>query len=168
MKTIFFMSATIDDFRNFFKDDNKKIKFSVKEAVNDTLKLINEQLKAKNIKVEIIGGDFSIYGSKTQFQQVLLNLISNSQDAIIENKTKHGKITVNINSADKSVSIIDNGGGVDDKIKYKIFEPYFTTKDLKGSGIGLYMSKTIIEKYFYGKLEVSNNEKGAVFTVKFN
>ncbi len=168
MKTIFFMSATIDDFRNFFKDNKKKCEFSIKEAVNDTLKLIKEQLKAKHIKVEIIGDDFRIYGSKTQFQQVLLNLISNSQDAIIENKTEHGKITVNINSADMSVSIIDNGGGVDDTIKYKIFEPYFTTKDIKGTGIGLYMSKTIIEKYFFGRLEVSDSEKGAVFTVKFN
>jgi signal transduction histidine kinase len=168
MKTIFFMSDTIDDFRNFFKDDNSKAEFSAMVALNDTLKLINEQLKAKEIEVEITGNDFIIYGSKTQFQQVLLNLISNSRDAIIENSSKKGKITVNLNSSDKSVSIADNGGGIDEKIIYKIFEPYFTTKDLKGSGIGLYMSKTIIEKYFNARLEVSNGKTGAVFSIKFN
>jgi signal transduction histidine kinase/vacuolar-type H+-ATPase subunit F/Vma7 len=168
MKTIFFMSETIDDFRNFFRDDNKKIDFSIKEAVEDTLKLINAQLKSKKIEVEIKGDDFTVFGSKNQFQQVLLNLISNAKDAIEENNVKNGKITVEIDSENKKVVIMDNGGGVDEKIMYKIFDPYFTTKELKGSGIGLYMSKTIIEKYFNGKLMVSNIENGAKFTISFN
>jgi len=168
MKTIFFMSATIDDFRNFFRDDNKKVTFSIKSALEDTLKLINAQLKSKNIEVEIEGDDFTIYGSKTQFQQVLLNLISNAKDAIEENNVKNGKISVKIDSSSKTVSITDNGGGIDEKILYKIFEPYFTTKDAKGSGIGLYMSKTIVEKYFDGKLEASNVKNGAKFTISFS
>jgi signal transduction histidine kinase len=168
MKTIFFMSSTIDDFRNFFKDDNKKRFFNVKSALEDTLKLINEQLKSKNIKVAINGGDFMIYGSKTQFQQVLLNLISNAKDAIEENGTQEGRIEIIIDKENKTIFIKDNGGGIDEKIMYKIFDPYFTTKEVKGSGIGLYMSKTIIEKYFNGKLEASNEKNGAVFTIKFN
>ncbi|ACM92308.1 PAS/PAC sensor signal transduction histidine kinase [Nautilia profundicola AmH] len=168
MDTIFFMSSTIDDFRNFFRDDNKKTLFSIKNALEDTLKLINEQLKSKNINVKIKGDDFEIYGSKTQFQQVLLNLISNSKDAIEENKIEEGEILIEIDSKNKKVSITDNGGGIDEKIIYKIFEPYFTTKDLKGSGIGLYMSKTIIEKYFNGKLEATNVKNGAKFTISFN
>jgi len=168
MKTIFFMSSTIDDFRNFFKDDNKKTLFSVKVALEDTLKLINEQLKSKNIEVKINGDDFKVYGSKTQFQQVLLNLISNAKDAIEENGVQKGEIEIVIDSKNKTVSIKDNGGGIDEKIMYKIFDPYFTTKEVKGSGIGLYMSKTIIEKYFNGKLEASNAKNGAIFTIKFN
>lgn len=168
MKTIFFMSSTIDDFRNFFKDDNKKTLFSVKVALEDTLKLINEQLKSKNIEVKINGDDFKVYGSKTQFQQVLLNLISNAKDAIEENGVQKGEIDIVIDSKNKTVSIKDNGGGIDEKIMYKIFDPYFTTKEVKGSGIGLYMSKTIIEKYFNGKLEASNAKNGAIFTIKFN
>jgi signal transduction histidine kinase/vacuolar-type H+-ATPase subunit F/Vma7 len=168
MQTIFFMSETIDDFRNFFRDDNKKTDFSVKKAVEDTLKLVNAQLKSKKISVEIQGDDFKIYGSKTQFQQVLLNLISNAKDAIEENKIKNGKIIIKIDSRNRKISIIDNGGGIDESIIYKIFDPYFTTKELKGSGIGLYMSKTIIEKYFNGRLMVSNVENGAKFTISFN
>ena len=168
MEMIFFMSSTIDDFRNFFRDDNKKIIFSVKDALNDTLKLIGAQLKSKKIDVEIQGDNFEIYGSKTQFQQVLLNLISNAKDAIEENNVKNGKIIINIDSENKNISISDNGGGINEKIIYKIFEPYFTTKDVKGSGIGLYMSKTIIEKYFKGKLQVSNIKNGAKFTISFN
>ncbi|AZV46571.1 hypothetical protein C3L23_04570 [Nautilia sp. PV-1] len=168
MKTIFFMSSTIDDFRNFFKDDNKKTLFSIKVALEDTLKLINEQLKSKNIEVKINGDDFKVYGSKTQFQQVLLNLISNAKDAIEENGVQKGEIEIVIDSKNKTVSIKDNGGGIDEKIMYKIFDPYFTTKEVKGSGIGLYMSKTIIEKYFNGKLEASNAKNGAIFTIKFN
>ncbi|WP_456479351.1 sensor histidine kinase [Nautilia sp.] len=168
MKTIFFMSQTIDDFRNFFVDDNKKTEFSVKTALEDTLKLIGVQLKAKNIKTEVEGGDFIIYGSKTQFQQVILNLISNAKDVIEEKSVKEGKITITIKTKQRSVSVRDNGGGIDENIMYKIFEPYFTTKENKGSGIGLYMSKIIVEKYFNGKLEAVNDEKGAVFTIKFN
>jgi len=167
MKTIFFMSETIDDFRNFFRDDNKKTNFSIKSALDDTLKLINAQLKSKNIDVNITGEDFTIYGSKTQFQQVLLNLISNAKDAIEENGVENGKIDINIDAENKTVSIVDNGGGIDNKIIYKIFDPYFTTKDLKGSGIGLYMSKTIVEKYFNGKLEASNVKNGAKFKISF-
>ncbi|GAB6073503.1 sensor histidine kinase [Nautilia lithotrophica] len=167
METIFFMSSTIDDFRNFFRDDNSKTTFKVKDALKDTLKLIGAQLKAKKIEVEIRGDDFDVYGSKTQFQQVLLNLISNAKDAIEENKIKNGKIIINIDSKNKKISITDNGGGIDEKIIYKIFEPYFTTKDTKGSGIGLYMSKTIIDKYFNGKLEATNIKNGAKFTISF-
>jgi len=168
MDMIFFMSSTIDDFRNFFRDDNKKTTFGVKDALNDTLKLIGAQLKARNITVKINEDNFQIYGSKTQFQQVLLNLISNAKDAIEEKNIKKGLINIEIDSKNKKLSISDNGGGIDEKIIYKIFEPYFTTKDTKGSGIGLYMSKIIIEKYFNAKLEASNIKNGAKFTISFN
>jgi len=166
MKTIFFMSTTIDDFRNFFKDNNEKEEFSIKHVLDETLKLVGAQLKNNDISVKIEGDDFSVYGSKTQFQQVLLNLISNAKDAIKSSGVVYGEITVRLDAENKTIKIEDNGGGIDRKNLYKIFEPYFTTKDSKSSGIGLYMSKTIIEKYFNGKLEASNGKKGAIFTIK--
>lgn len=102
----------------------------------------------------------------SEFQQVLLNIISNAKDALIENNIPHGKISIKLQN--KKITIKDNAGGIKDEVIDRIFEPYFTTKPQgQGTGLGLYMSKIIIEKKMDGVLSVKNNNEGAEFTIAF-
>jgi len=158
MEIIKFMSKTIDDFRNFFKIKKEKETFSAKKTIKEVLNLVNAQLKNNNITIEVKGDDFEINGYKNEFQQVILNLINNAKDAILEKNINDGKITIIIEN--NKIIIEDNGIEISEKIANRIFEPYFTTKDTNGTGIGLYMSKNIIEK-MDGKLylNISNNKK---------
>jgi PAS domain S-box-containing protein len=166
MNTISFMSKTIDDFRNFFRIDKSKKDFEVRLAIDEVLNIQNAQLKNYNITMSINGDDFVLSGFKSEFQQVVMNIISNSKDALISNKVIEPKIDINI--SDNKISIKDNGQGIGIDIIDRIFEPYFTTKEQgKGTGIGLYMSKMIIEKNMNGKIYVSNVDDGAMFTLDF-
>ena len=165
------MSTTIDDFRNFYKTDKIKKEFSVKDAVNETLSLIEASLKNSNIQIDILNINKckNIIGYKNELEQVLLNIINNAKDALIENKTINPKITIEIVSKDDyiNINIYDNAGGIPHDICEKIFDPYFTTKDQgKGTGIGLYMSKIIINNSMNGELNVHNYKDGACFTIK--
>ena len=165
-KTILFMSKTIDDFRNFFKIDKEKQTFSVKDAIVETLSLQSAQFKNRNIEVEVIGKDFSFFSYKGEFQQVILNLLNNAKDAILERNIELGKITITLDP--KFITLEDNAGGIDPAIIERIFEPYFTTKEQgEGTGIGLYMSKMIIEKNMGGVLRVVNTDIGAQFIITF-
>ena len=160
------MSKTIDDFRNFFKIDKEKQTFSVKEAIVETLSLQSAQFKNRNIEVEVIGKDFSFFSYKGEFQQVILNLLNNAKDAILERNIELGKITITLDP--KFITLEDNAGGIDPAIIERIFEPYFTTKEQgEGTGIGLYMSKMIIEKNMGGVLRVVNTDIGAQFIITF-
>lgn len=163
-KTIMFMSKTIDDFRNFFKIDKAKQNFLIKEAIIETITLQSAQFKNRNIHIEILGEEYEYYGFRGEFQQVILNILGNAKDAILEQNVMAGHISIVLN--EKRISIEDNAGGIDEAILERIFEPYFTTKEQgDGTGIGLYMSKIIIEKNMGGKLEVHNTQKGAKFTI---
>jgi len=165
-----FMSVTIDDFRNYFRPDKEKELVSVSDVIRTSVGLIQNSLDISDIKLELIfhGKDLThIY--KNEFIQVILNLIKNAKDALVQNKIKNPKITIVCRSHnDKlTVDICDNGGGVDENIQEKIFEPYFSTKDNKsGTGIGLYMSKMIIQEHLNGKLSVSNFKDGACFKIE--
>jgi len=166
-KTIRFMSQTIDDFRNFFRVDKIKRVFSVKKAIESIIYIQNAQLKNHNIEVNISGHDFTLETIESEFKQTILNIISNAKDALIENKITHGKIDIILK--EPSIYIQDNAGGIPDEILSRIFEPYFTTKEQgKGTGIGLYMSKMIIENNLNGTLEVENIKDGARFIITFN
>jgi len=160
-----FMSKTIDDFRNFFKKDKEKQEFELLEAVIDVLKLIDKQLKNHNISIEIHGDDSKIIGYKNEFKQVILNIINNAREAIVKNNTKNGTISINIKN--NIITITDNGGGIPKEIQNRIFEPYFTTKGAKGTGIGLYMSKIIIEEHMNGKLYFINENDKTTFIIDF-
>ena len=154
-KTIKFMSNTIDNFRNFFRIDKEKNDFSIKEAIESTLTMQESQLKSHNIIVTIIGEDFNIHGFQNEFQQVVLNLINNSKDALTSNCIENPKINIILRT--NKIEIEDNAGGIPDDVINRVFEPYFTTKDQgKGTGMGLYMSKMIIEDNMNGKLYISN------------
>jgi len=168
MQTIRFMSNTIDDFRNFFREDKEKHNFNVKTAIEATLSMQKEQLNNHGIKVETYLEDVELYGFRNEFIQVILNLISNARDAIDENNIKDGKIIVEDKQVGDEViiTIKDNAGGVDESLLTRIFEPYFTTKEQgKGTGMGLYMSKEILE-HMAGSIECSNTNEGALFTIK--
>jgi len=164
------MSQTIVDFQNFFNPDKKMELFNIFKAIKNTILIVEGSLKKSDIDV-IVDGDSSliIKGYKNEFSQVILNLISNAKDALNQKKILNKNIKINIKK-DKKIAIIeivDNGGGIDNKILDKIFEPYFTTKhSSQGTGLGLYMSKMIIEQSMGGELEAENLKDGAKFTIK--
>ena len=161
------MSHTIDDFRNFFKISKQKEEFSLIECINESINLLNESFKSLDIKLNFnYTENFRIRTYKGEFAQVIFNLLNNAKDEFIKQEIKDAKIIINIIKKEENIliEIIDNAGGISEKIIKKIFEPYFTTKE-KGLGIGLYMSKVIIEKNIGGKLEVENTINGAKFII---
>ncbi len=166
-KTIMYMSKTIDDFRNFFKVDKAKESFGVKELIEEAVDIQSAQLKEHSIVVDIIGDTFDYTGLKSEFQQVILNILSNAKDALLETKIKNKKISIEVGQ--NRVSITDNGGGISKDVIDRVFDPYFTTKEQgKGTGIGLYMSKMIIEDNMGAKLRVKNSGEGAYFCIDFD
>jgi len=170
MDLIEYMSKTIDDFRNYFKPDKEKVEFKVREAVENTLTLIADSFRNKHIVVEVAAnGDPVIYGYRNEFAQVLLNILNNAADVLSERESSEPKVTITFGAeGDHSfVTIADNGGGIPEEIMNKVFDPYFTTKGpQQGTGVGLYMSKTIIEKNMGGKLSVQNMAEGAEFRIE--
>lgn len=163
------MSTTIDDFRDFFKPNKEKVVFDVKMAIEDTLALIDAALYDHNISLELLlEKDQMIFGYKNEFSQVILNLINNAKDVLSDLNVENPLIRLKNYTKDDEiiVEVYDNGGGINQAIMEQIFEPYFTTKEEgKGTGIGLYMSKMIIEENMDGKLSVINADDGALFTV---
>ncbi|MEO5356439.1 MAG: PAS domain S-box protein [Nitrospirae bacterium YQR-1] len=179
MHQIDFMAKTIDDFRNFFIPSKKKVLFDVKTAIEELLSMFISVFSKSNIDVSVKADKYQILpvkGYPNELKQVILNILNNSRDAIVSRKKNIPEIKGNIeisinNNEDKSkvtVSIIDNGGGIPDDIIDKIFEPYFTTKEKEGTGIGLYMSKTIIETNMGGTLQVKNIADGVEFMISFD
>lgn len=168
-KMIEFMSNTIDDFRNFYKPDKKKEDFYVSDACKKAINIIDATLENLGINLILdIKEDKKIFGYPTEFSQVILNIISNAKDVLIEKNIKNPKIEINIESKGilSIITIKDNAGGIEEKNLEQIFDPYYSTKDSsKGTGLGLYISKLIIERNMGGDLSVSNNSEGAVFKI---
>jgi signal transduction histidine kinase len=160
-----FMSDTIDNFKNFYLPNKEKELFSVYEASLETLEIMSCQFEQYQIKIVLnVEKDTRLNAYKNEYKQVLLNLLTNAKDIFLQRKTLHPKITVTF--CQNLVMVADNAGGIPNKILRKIYDPYFTTK--KGnSGIGLYMSKMIIEKNMKGRLDVENIEEGALFKIIF-
>ena len=160
-----YMSDTIEHFSNFYNPNKEKTHFSIKEAYDTAILIASPSLNKVGITLNFTqNDDFSCYGNQNELEQVILNLINNARDILIKRKIQNPIISIMIGS--HTLSIADNAGGVEDEYLEKIFEPYFTTK-VKSDGIGLYIAKTIIEKEMDGKLDVSNNQEGAVFRITF-
>ena len=159
------LSTTIDDFRNFFKSNKKEKSTDFKKITKSVLAIIENSLAKNQIEIECHYEDVKEFISyENELKQVLLNLIKNSEDALIENNIKDKKITIYVEG--ESLKVCDNAGGIDDIILPKIFNPYFSTKTQKdGTGLGLYMSKVIIEDHCGGKLKVNNTIDGAIFEI---
>ncbi len=165
--TIGFMSKTIDDFRTFFRIDKEKIDFKVKKTTESVVDMLSAQLKDHFIEIPIEGDEFEYCGLENEYKQVVLNIINNAKDALVEKNIENPKIEINITQ--NRVIIQDNAGGIPEEILERVFEPYFTTKEQgKGTGMGLYMSKMIIEDNMGGELSVKNIDSGAMFTIDFN
>ncbi|MEN6586071.1 MAG: PAS domain-containing protein [Sulfuricella sp.] len=161
------MSTTIDDFRDFFRPDHEPGEFELGQSVEDALFVIEASLANNNIRVERnIAQKIVVYGFSNQFVQVLLNLLSNAKEALSQGHKPDALIRIGATQSGEEavITIEDNGGGIAADILPKIFEPYFTTKE-QGSGIGLYMSKMIIERNFNGKIEAVNAGQGALITI---
>ncbi len=163
------LSTTIDDFREFFKSNKELKETNYSELVNGVLKIVESAIRTQHIELilELENND-NFYTYPNEIKQVILNLIKNAEDVLIEKEMKNPYIKIRTYREDTKLilEISDNGGGVPDEIKQNIFDPYFSTKTKKdGTGLGLYMSKTIIEEHCHGKLNLSNNDDGAVFKI---
>jgi len=171
MKIIKGMSSTIDDFRNFFNPNREKEYFSVVEAIEKSYAIVSATFEHYNIKyiMHTNNKDYKVYGFMNEFSQVIINILNNSKDVLVEREVTSGKVTINLTKDENNkiiISICDNGGGISESVIPKVFEPYFTTKEEgKGTGIGLYMSKTIVREHMNGSLNVSNVNDGACFTI---
>ena len=166
-----YLSNTIDDFRSFFKINKKKVLINLDDIVNNTLKIIKPILVNNHIEIEINSkSSAKIYTLENEIKQVLLNILKNAEDAFLETNIKNRKILIKTFDEDDYIflEIADNAGGIKNNHINKIFDTYFTTKpSSNGSGLGLYMSKIIIEDNCKGKLTVANNnQNGATFTIK--
>ncbi len=165
-----FMSQTISDFQNFFNPKGEKELFSVKEACEKAYFIVKSALIYHNIELTFnIIEDKKVTGFKNEYSQVVLNVLSNAKDILLERKIENPKITIELKSGEgyNILKIEDNGGGIKKDIIDNVFDPYFTTHHKsQGTGIGLYMSKNIIEREMNGFINVRNTEKGACFTIK--
>jgi signal transduction histidine kinase len=163
------MSNTIDDFRGFFAKEREKSFFKISEQVKRAASIISTTLSNKNIKLDIIlKSNPSIYGYKNEYSQVLINLISNAKDILLHREIEQGYIVVKIYQDGKKciTEVRDNGGGIIVEPLEKIFEPFFTVEKKDGTGVGLFMSKLIIEDNMDGKLSVHNTQEGATFIIE--
>lgn len=167
-----YMSQTIDDFRNFFKQDRSRISVNISALIGEVEALLGPLLVRKKITIKRnVPSDIEVLVYPNELKQVLINIVNNAREAIEQQKSKLRVITISCESDDGhcTISIEDTGGGIPPSIVDKIFDPYFTTKfESQGTGIGLYMAKMIIEKHFLGKLTVYNTAKGACFDIRLN
>ena len=163
-----YMSNTIDDFKNFFATNKEKTEFKLSDQINSSLGIIITGLRKNGIFVDIvIKKNPTIFGYKNEYTQVLINILNNAKDALVDRKIKEPKIIITLDSNNKNsiLSVEDNAGGIQVKPIDNIFKPFFTYGKKEGTGIGLFMSKLIIEKNMNGKLLVSNEKAGASFKI---
>ncbi len=168
-KLIEFMSTTIDDFRNFFKPEAQKSEFVLNETVENIFQMIEEIYRREKITLYFSAQkEYRLTGYKNALSQAILNILNNARDALIEKEASDRKIWIEITAEEEEIvlTIQDNGGGIPHEIISRIFDPYFSTKAEKnGTGLGLYMSRIIIEEQLRGSIDVTNSEKGARFTI---
>lgn len=179
MDQVFFMSRTIDDFRDLVRpaDPSKPEYFFPGQAIDEVLSLMDAQLKNRRILVDNIVETTNVKemvctGYLNEFKHVVLNLISNARNIIQEKRargeTNGGFIRIRqfVKSNGYTCMVEDDAGGIPEELHEKIFEPYFTTRPGKGSGIGLYIVRVIIEERMGGRVTVRNTEQGALFTIE--
>jgi len=166
-----FLTATIDDFRNFFKPDKRRDQTTLHDLVERTLGIIGKALEVNGITLHKEERSSRLLPLHTnEVMQVILNLLKNAEDAMKERNPAQKIIWLRTyDTPDSTVlEIEDSAGGIEPVLIEKIFEPYFSTKEEKnGTGLGLYMSKTIIEDHAKGRLLVANTANGACFTIVF-
>lgn len=165
------LSTTIDDFRYFFKNNKEKSKFNLEQLIFKSMDLIKNSLVQNDIDLRTkFNSSIDIVSYPNEIQQVILNLIKNAEDILLEKNKDKKVIEIETSKNDKgfaTIKIYDNGGGIDENIINKIFDPYFSTKLSKdGTGLGLYMSKIIINDHCKGNLYAKNELNGVSFYIE--
>ena len=170
------LTATIDDFRNFYKPNKRSNLVSLCDPLDKALNIINGSFVSDGIDIIVSHiackkNTSSVKIFINEMVQVILNIFKNAQDNFREKEIIDPKIVIVCKYSDNKITleICDNGGGIPEDILPNIFDPYFSTKDEKnGTGLGLYMSKTIVEEHHNGKLNVSNRDDGVCFTIELH
>jgi len=164
------LTKTIDDFRDFYKPNKQSVETIINAPLQKALQIIQSSIKSKNIEIsKRFESTSKVLLFESEIMQVILNILQNAQDNFQEKKIQNPIILLNTYDSENKVivEICDNGGGVPDELITKIFDPYFSTKhERNGTGLGLYMSKTIIDEHHSGKLQVSNIAGGACFKIE--
>jgi C4-dicarboxylate-specific signal transduction histidine kinase len=174
---LYYMSDTIEDFRNFFSPDKVMEQFDIKEKISEVMHLVSAQFANSDVSLKIIDNSpdylLMIAGYQNEFKQSILNIVSNAFDAIKANdlpeRDAAGLVTISIGSEDDHIviEVMDNGCGIPSELADKIFEPYFTSKsEGNGTGIGLYMSRLIIEESMGGRLSFTSGPGGTKFKIE--
>jgi PAS domain S-box-containing protein len=167
------MSITIEDFTNFFNPLKQKKNFEIKNAIIKSLTILKKTIEQENIKIKVdVPIKYKVLGMSNELSQVIINLIQNAKDAFIQNNIQNKEIFITLKEEQISnkkyalLEIKDNAGGIKDENIDKIFEPYFTTKHKsQGTGLGLFMSKMIVEKSLEGEINHKNCDDGSIFTI---
>lgn len=170
MEQIRYMSRTIDDFRNFFQPKKEKSDFNIVETVKKVMRLLEPVMEEYGIQTDlhVETDEIVVRGYENELSQVIISLINNAKDELVAHKEESRRIEVSVTTEEGYVKITvkDNGRGIDEAIIDRIFEPYFSTKEnLNGTGLGLYLSKMIVEKNLGGKITARNGEEGAIFEI---
>ena len=163
------LSETINDFRLFFKEEKGMSLMSTRQLVDESLSLVQISLNKNQINVTVehtYDDEFHTYFN--ELKQVMLNLLKNSEDILVEKGVKKPQIAIKSyrEGEDVVIEYSDNGGGIPKEIIASIFDPYFTTKESNGTGLGLYMSKIIVEDHCSGRLTAQNSGNGALFILR--
>ncbi len=169
VENVEFMAKSIDDLRNFFRPDKHPAPYSIVHAIDKALAIVGTNISSKGIQIITdFRQDATISGIENELQQVILNIVTNAKDILVEKHPEEPfiKIATETRGNRAVICIEDNGGGVPDAHMEKIFDSYFTTKGEKGTGIGLNLSKMIVESSMNGKITIANSTAGAVFTIE--
>jgi len=163
------LTTTVDDFRDFYKTDKVLVSTTVNKPIYNGLKIVQKNLEANNINIELdLQSKKNINIYENEITHVILNILKNAQDKFLEKESENAQIKISSEDYEDEikVEIYDNGGGIKEENLDIIFEPYFSTKKEKnGTGIGLYMSKTIVEKNHKGRIYASNIDEGICFSI---
>lgn len=169
-KQSLYLSQTINDYRDFFRNDKPKEKIDLSLFIEQALSLVDHTIKTNNIRIETLVNTYTeVYSYRNEVLQVIVTLLKNSVDAFLHNAIEKPLIIITIDHNDLYglIKVYDNAGGIEEEYIKKIFDPYFTTKDHSlGTGLGLYMSKMVIEEHCKGILEVESKNDETTFTIK--
>ena len=164
-----YLTQTIDDFRDFFRPNKEVEEYAVEHVFSEVLAIIGTSLKNHNIDVKReYNSKSKVYTYSRELVQVCINLVKNAKEVLVESRVQNPCIILQTREDKNSVyvSVLDNGPGILEENKFRIFEPYFTTKKAtEGTGLGLYMSKTIVEKHLEGSLRFVDRGKWTCFEI---
>ncbi len=169
MSIISYMSETIDDFRNFFKPEKAAQKFFIKDTVDKAISFVEANFKGLNIDIKFVCKNNPVaFGYPNEYMQVVINILNNARDILIEKKDSEPYVRIDLYTSNGGsvLRIFNNGKQIEEDIKEKVFDPYFSTKHFsRGTGLGLYMGKNIIENSMGGKLYFENTPDGVEFVI---